>query len=339
MRLKKITRYGVIASLLVSLDAAAFSSGLTGYSGHPSETDTPGTCSYCHFNGPGTVPNACGVGTGNFDYTGVISAGTPNPLPRGGSTSVTYSMTRNTGALIGLGGMGSRINSGSFSDGGTLINISNSAGNNTATHNGTSNSPSGGNISWNWTWNAPTTAGTYTMYTCGNPTDGTGNCNNDGPHTGTCTNYTFVVENANPIAVNDGSGASPFLIVSEDVAGATTTGDVEFNDTDADSALGDDPAVKQQYAPWASGIAGLQILLERLIDVRNQAVDEFGEPFQRGRVLQPVGGICQGVDDGFQGLDLAVMAHNPIGDREGQRFERAPGFLQAELHRPPGELH
>ncbi|MBC8211913.1 MAG: tandem-95 repeat protein [Gammaproteobacteria bacterium] len=221
------------ATLLFSSAAHAFSTGQVGYSGSPSDGQT---CSSCHAGGSEALLNCGNLNTGSFSYLGSIGASTS--VGRGTTNSITFSLNRLAGTLMTKGGMGARINAGTF-NGNTEVTVTNAASNNTATHNSTSNTPTGGNRSWSWSWTAPTAAGSQTLYVCGNPTNGNGNCDLDGPHTNTCSNHTFNVFNATPVANNDGSGASPFLTVSEDSLVYTNTLSVLTNDTDDDTDVGD----------------------------------------------------------------------------------------------------
>ncbi len=208
---------------------------ISGFSGHPSDGQT---CSYCHAGGAGAALN-CGNDTdlGLFSYTGAISSAAQ--VVRGGTAPITFTLSKTAGGDIGLGGMGARIDEGSFT-GDSTVTIINATTHYTATHNATSNTPTAGTISWSWNWVAPGTPGNYTLYVCGNPTDGDFNCTGDGPHTNTCRSHTFQVINSLPVANNDGTnGANPFLQVSEDSLVANNTGNVLANDTDADLAFGD----------------------------------------------------------------------------------------------------
>gem|GEM_PF-2817271 len=209
--------------ILVSVPLWGYSTGITtytppaaaeisGFSGHPSDGQT---CSYCHAGGAGAAFN-CGNDTdlGLFSYTGAISSAAQ--VVRGGTAPITFTLSKTAGGDIGLGGMGARIDEGSFT-GDSTVTIINATTHYTATHNATSNTPTAGSISWSWNWVAPGTPGNYTLYVCGNPTDGNGNCTFDGPHTNTCRSHTFEVINSLPVANNDGpNGENPFLQVSED---------------------------------------------------------------------------------------------------------------------------
>jgi hypothetical protein len=201
---------------------------ITGFSGHPSEQ----TCSYCHFNGAGAADNGCTPAGSFTDAIGTISA--QSQVVRGGTAPITFTVS-NAGSPneITLGGMGARIDTGSFT-GDDSVRITNNGSFYSATHVFGSNTATAGTVSWTWDWVAPNTLGTYTLYVCGNPTNGTGGCDGDGPHTNTCKTHTFEVINRSPVAQNDNVNGSAFLTVSEDSLLATVTGDVRANDNDPD---------------------------------------------------------------------------------------------------------
>lgn len=135
----------------VNQQAFAMSSGITGYSGNPNN------CSACHSGG--IVPTVTLVG--------------PTVVPPGTINDFTLTIS---GGQSNSGGLD--ISAGS----GTLINKQS----NTRLQNGEivhvtrATAGTGGSISWTFSWQAPTTTGSYNIYSAGLSTNGNGNTTGDG---------------------------------------------------------------------------------------------------------------------------------------------------------------
>ncbi len=145
----KLATIGIfVINLFISQNVFSFSAGINGYSTNPA-TNGGNSCVACHSGGTAPV----------VDVTGPTSV-------QPGSIS-TYTLTIS----------GGQQNSGGFdvsADAGTLMSIlANTklqAGE--LTHNQRVTAAGDGTVSWDFNWQAPTTAGTYTIYSAGLSTNG-----------------------------------------------------------------------------------------------------------------------------------------------------------------------
>lgn len=164
--------------MATSQQVFGYSSGINGYSGNPA-TNTGNTCATCHSGGVAPSINLSGPtvvrpGTIN-NYTLTISGGQQN--------SGGLDISASAGTLIS-----------------TLANTKLQVGE--LTHTTRATAASDGTVSWNFSWQAPTTLGSYTIYSAGLSTNANSSTTGDG-----------VANSVTAVTVSDAAPQPPTAVI------------------------------------------------------------------------------------------------------------------------------
>ena len=178
MSLRQPGALSALLSLLVSVPAFAFSTGITGYSGKPPSPTN--VCNACHTGG--TAPTVTFEG--------------PSTLGTGATGTFTFTLRSNESRQSAAG-----LNVAA--NGGTLQVVSGQKeqifpGTTELTHNAPKANDASGQSTWQFKWKAPATAGNYVLWGAGN------SVNLDGTTTGDRAAATMFL-----VAVGDVATATP----------------------------------------------------------------------------------------------------------------------------------
>ncbi len=270
--------------LATSQQVFGFSGGISGYSGNPA-TNTGNSCALCHSGG--TVPSI------NLSGPVVVQPGTVN----------NYTLTI-SGGQQNSGGLNISASSGTLIS--AVANTKLQAGEITHTARAAA---IGGTVSWNFSWQAPTTLGSYTIYSAGLSTNADSNSTGD-----------RVANSATTITVSNAAPQPPTAVIRAPLTaqvGATVSFDGSAS-YDPDGIInqyawnfGDGKTASGAHAINSYSTAGVYTVTLTVTDSDNLTHTTFRD-ITVGGVMRPVanpGGPYTGTEGQPVSIDASLSTH------------------------------
>ncbi len=201
-------------NLVASQNVFSYSAGINGYSSNPT-TNAGNSCMQCHSGGTNPTINLSG------------------PISVQPGTINTYTLTI-SGGQQDSGGLDISADAGTLIN--TLANTQLQSGE--ITHTQRAAAAGDGTVSWNFNWQAPTTSGTYTIYSAGLSTNGDFGTSGDG-----------LATSATVIDVTTGAAQPPTAVIQAPLTAEVNT-TVSF---DGSGSLDSDGVINQYDWDFGDG--------------------------------------------------------------------------------------